>query len=117
MESAFTLETRHAAAIVTIEAAAAEHADPGTIAASIAAAMQAANARHAVLDLSQLSMLNSPLLNVVLDLRRKLDASGGTVVLTGISREMKVVLEVTRLDHVFQLFDSINAAAEHLQTA
>lgn len=117
MESPFTLETHHAVAIVTIDAAAAENADPGGIAESIATAMQAANTRHAVLDLSQLSMLNSPLLSVVLDLRRTLDASGGTIVLTGISREMKIVLEVTHLDHVFRMFDSIDAAAEHLQTA
>lgn len=69
-----------------------------------------------VLDLSGLALINSIGLSAMINLVTRSRLSNGTVVLVGPTAFVRGILEVTRLDRWFEVFDSIEEAAQRLST-
>jgi anti-anti-sigma factor len=63
-----------------------------------------------VIDLKNCSYISSAGLRVLMVIAKKITASGGKGVLTGISEDIKEVMEMTGFDHIFQSYDSISQA-------
>lgn len=63
-----------------------------------------------VLDLARVAALDSAAFGEMFRLHRARRACGGDVVLAGASPGVRRLLAVTRMDHVFRQFDSVEAA-------
>ncbi len=70
----------------------------------------AAPNRNLILDFGNVRFLSSQALGVLLQLRRKADASGAKVVLCQLRPELARVFKITNLDKMFEFFDDLNKA-------
>jgi anti-anti-sigma factor len=63
-----------------------------------------------ILDLAKVTFCDSSGLSLFIDLHRQADANGGWLRLAGPQAELRDMLQVTRLDHLFALYDTVEAA-------
>lgn len=75
----------------------------------------AAGHNRFIIELSQLEYMNSTGLNIILNLMNKCRDSGGEVVVAGSTARIKSLFSVTKLDTVFTLKDTREAAVKHLK--
>ncbi len=68
--------------------------------------------RHVVLDFSDTTVLDSRGLGAIFSLYRALSPLGGTIAFANVSRAVRLVARLTRIDRVFPQFNSVQAAAE-----
>ena len=63
-----------------------------------------------VMDFTQVKFFTSQVLGLLLDLWRKLQASGGEVVISGINPQLHRVFKITNLDKIFRFFPDSESA-------
>jgi len=73
------------------------------------------NRRKLVLDFSNVKFLASHTLGVLLTLRKKSQAIGGSLVLCGLRKDLMQVFLITNLDKVFEFFSDDAAALRHFK--
>lgn len=66
--------------------------------------------KRVILDLSNVSYVDSSGMGTIVEFRRKLDPAGGALILAGLQPRVRSVLEITRLDHFFRLAETIDEA-------
>ena len=69
-------------------------------------------ASRIVLDMSQVSFIDSSIIGALVGLMRRVRAAGGDVKLAGVTPEVEMIFEVTRLHRVFRILPSVDAAIE-----
>ncbi|MCK4660144.1 MAG: STAS domain-containing protein [Phycisphaerae bacterium] len=75
------------------------------------------NAKRIVLDFSSVKFLASSGLGMLLNLRKKVSAAGGVVVICGLRPELLKVFTITNLDRLFEFFDTQEQALAHFGVA
>jgi len=86
----------------------------GEVSRELYALVEEAGHRKIVLDLSEIRMLSSQTLGVLLNMRQKLDPLGGKMVISGIDPKLYRVFKVTNLQNVFEFFDNRADAVKSL---
>ncbi|WP_395954270.1 STAS domain-containing protein [Actinomadura sp. 3N508] len=74
------------------------------------ARLVASGARHLILDLRAVPLIDSGGLGVLLALHNHLQARHGSVTLAGVNRGVRVVLRDTQLTRVFPIYASVDVA-------
>ena len=69
-----------------------------------------------VLDLSQVMAMSSTGLGILIATHRTLSDRGGCFKLAQLSEKVKSILDTTRLNSVFEIFDSVDKAVKKTQT-
>ena len=67
-----------------------------------------------VLDLSNLNFLGSIGLGIMVDLLNRIKKCGGSLVLASVPKNCRGVLQVSGLDRIFPVYDSVELACEAL---
>jgi len=67
-----------------------------------------------VVDLSDATFIDSTMLRVLLNISKRLRPGGGELVVVCREHNIRKIFEITLLDRVFTIFDSREAALEHL---
>ena len=70
------------------------------------------NARHFVLDMSDVEFLASSCIGVLVGFLQDLEHTRGRVALANCKDNVQFLFKVTRLDHVFAMFDDVKEAVE-----
>jgi anti-sigma B factor antagonist len=73
--------------------------------------------RVLLVDLSRTTFIDSTALGVLIGVVKRLRPEGGELAIVCPDPSLRKVFEVTRLDRAFELFDSVEAALEHLGEA
>ena len=68
------------------------------------------NAKKLVVDLSEITFIDTSGLSVLISAYKMVRAKGGRMVLCGIPANVRMLLELTRLNEIFELFASTEAA-------
>jgi anti-sigma B factor antagonist len=63
-----------------------------------------------VLDLTQVGFVDSSGLGAILSALRQANAAGGDIKLARLNRPVRVVVELTRMHRIFEIFESVDAA-------
>src|SRR6516162_5039381 len=63
-----------------------------------------------VVDLSEVSYIDSAGLAALIQAMQKVEAYGGKFMLSGLQETVRSIFEISRLDQVFQIFPDANAA-------
>jgi anti-anti-sigma factor len=66
--------------------------------------------RRLILDLAKVTFCDSSGLSLFVDLHRQAGANGGWLRLAGAQPELRAMFRVTHLDHLFALYDTVEAA-------
>ena len=69
-----------------------------------------------VVDLSDATFIDSTMLRVLLNISKRLRPGGGELLVVCSEHNIRKIFEITLLDRVFTIFDSREAALEHLGT-
>jgi len=64
------------------------------------------NIKRLILDFSQVRFLSSQTLGVLLNLRKKMDAIKGRLVICGMRKELHKLFRITRVDKIFDFYDN-----------
>jgi len=67
-----------------------------------------------VVDLSDATFIDSTMLRVLLNISKRLRPGGGELLVVCREHNIRKIFEITLLDRVFTIFDSREAALEHL---
>jgi anti-sigma B factor antagonist len=70
--------------------------------------------RSIVVDLSDATFIDSTMLRVLLNVSKRLRPGGGELLVVCSEHNIRKIFEITLLDRVFTIFDSREAALEHL---
>ena len=70
-----------------------------------------------VFDFSEVKFFCSRVLGMLLEIRSKLNGSGGQVVISAINPQLYRVFKITNLDKIFKFFPDKKSAIESLKTA
>jgi anti-sigma B factor antagonist len=73
--------------------------------------------RHFVLDLSQMEHINSSGLGVLITLLTKVRKKDGEMALVNPSKHVRNLLMITKLNAIFQCFDSLDEAIKKMPTS
>jgi anti-sigma B factor antagonist len=73
--------------------------------------------RSIVVDLSDATFIDSTMLRVLLNVSKRLRPGGGELLVVCSEHNIRKIFEITLLDRVFAIFDTRDAALEHLATA
>ena len=65
---------------------------------------------NVVLDLSQMSHIDSSGLGVLVQLLQRANTRGGTVKLAALQAHPRIVFDITKVYRVFEIFDTVDAA-------
>ncbi len=68
-----------------------------------------------VLNLTDLKYMNSTGLNILINVLTKSRKAGGDVAIFGLSPKVKELLVITKLDHIFNIADSLEEAVKKLK--
>lgn len=90
--------------------------DPVLVRKELGAAL-AEKPRHLLLDLSQVTLIDSMGLSALVWVRRLCSAAGCHLKLCGLGEQAKLVLKVTRLDSLFETYPSVEEALKDLSEA
>lgn len=66
--------------------------------------------KRVIIDLAQVSYIDSSGVGTLVELKRRLDRSDGRVVLVALQPRVRSVFEITRLDHFFAIVNTIDEA-------
>lgn len=72
--------------------------------------MLAAQPKQVVIDLSNVSYIDSSGLAVLIEGMQNASAYGGKLALAGLQETVRPIFEIARLDQVFQIFPNVDAA-------
>ena len=64
-----------------------------------------------VVDLSEVTYIDSAGLAALIEAMQKVEAYGGKFLLAGLQETVRSIFEISRLDQVFQIFPDVRAAA------
>lgn len=67
-----------------------------------------------ILDLVDLKYMNSSGLNILINILTKSRKTGGDVAIAGLSKKVHELLSITKLNSIFNIADSVKAAADKL---
>jgi len=67
--------------------------------------------RRLVVDLSEVTYIDSAGLAALIEAMQKVEAYGGKFLLAGLQETVRSIFEISRLDQVFQIFPDVRAAA------
>src|SRR5205814_8459089 len=67
--------------------------------------------RLLVVDLSEVTYIDSAGLAALIEAMQKVEAYGGKFLLAGLQETVRSIFEISRLDQVFQIFPDVRAAA------
>ena len=84
------------------------HVSP-TVTASLNAMIEK-KPRRLVVDLSEVSYIDSAGLAALIEAMQKVEAYGGKFLLAGLQETVRSIFEISRLDQVFQIFPDVNGA-------
>jgi anti-sigma B factor antagonist len=70
-----------------------------------------------IVDLSGVSFIDSSGLSVLISAFKLIRAKGGRMLLSGISKNVQTLLELTRLSEIFEMFATTEAAKESIGKA
>jgi anti-sigma B factor antagonist len=73
--------------------------------------------RSIVVDLTEATFIDSTMLRVLLNVSKRLRPGGGELLVVCSEHNIRKIFEITLLDRVFTIFDTREAALEHLATA
>ena len=76
----------------------------------------AAGGTAIVVDLTDATFIDSTMLRVLLNVSKRLRPGGGELLVVCSEHNIRKIFEITLLDRVFTIFDSREAALEHLGT-
>jgi anti-anti-sigma factor len=65
-----------------------------------------------ILDLSQVSYINSAGLRILADMLTRTQGSGGDLLLAGPSQKIRRILQIIGFDNFFRLFDNVDLAVQ-----
>ncbi len=65
-----------------------------------------------IFDFGEVKFFSSRVLGLLLDVRSKLEASGGEVVISGINPQLHRIFKITNLDKIFKFFPDRESAVE-----
>jgi anti-sigma B factor antagonist len=65
-----------------------------------------------VLDFQQVSFIDSSCLGTLVSLAKDLREKKGDIKITGLADDVRSIFQITRLDRVFQLYDTVDEAVE-----
>src|ERR1035437_4771439 len=68
-----------------------------------------------ILNLSDLRYMNSTGLNILINVLTKSRKAGGDVAIFGLSPKVRELLAITKLDHIFNIADSLEEAMKKLK--
>jgi anti-anti-sigma factor len=66
--------------------------------------------RRLVVDLFEVTYIDSAGLAALIEAMQKVEAYGGKFLLAGLQETVRSIFEISRLDQVFQIFPDVNAA-------
>ena len=66
--------------------------------------------RRLVVDLSDVTYIDSAGLAALIEAMQKVEGSGGKFLLAGLQETVRSIFEISRLDQVFQIFPDVDAA-------
>src|SRR5207253_3183637 len=66
--------------------------------------------RRLVVDLSEVTYIDSAGLAALIEAMQKVEGYGGRFVLAGLQETVRSIFEISRLDQVFQIFPDVDAA-------
>jgi anti-sigma B factor antagonist len=66
--------------------------------------------RHLVVDLSEVTYIDSAGLAALIEAMQKVEGYGGRFLLAGLQETVRSIFEISRLDQVFQIFPDVKAA-------
>jgi len=69
-----------------------------------------------IVDLTDATFIDSTMLRVLLNISKRLRPGGGELLVVCSEHNIRKIFEITLLDRVFTIFDSREAALEHLGT-
>jgi anti-sigma B factor antagonist len=67
--------------------------------------------RRLVVDLSEVTYIDSAGLAALIEAMQKVEGYGGRFLLAGLQETVRSIFEISRLDQVFQIFPDVRAAA------
>jgi anti-sigma B factor antagonist len=70
-----------------------------------------------VFDMGQVEFIDSAIIGALVGFLRRARASGGDVKLAGLTPDIETIFEVTRLNRVFSIHPSVDAALDDFRTA
>jgi anti-sigma B factor antagonist len=73
--------------------------------------------RSIVVDLTDATFIDSTMLRVLLNVSKRLRPGGGELLVVCSEHNIRKIFEITLLDRVFTIFDTRDAALEHLAVA
>ena len=65
---------------------------------------------HILLDLSDVTFMDSTGLKVLLSIQRRADLAGGSFAVAGPSRSVRKIITLTGLDQTFRVYDTVDEA-------
>ena len=84
------------------------HVSP-SVTASLSAMIEK-KPRRLVVDLSDVTYIDSAGLAAFIEAMQKMEAYGGKFLLAGLQETVRSIFEISRLDQVFQIFPNVDAA-------
>lgn len=74
------------------------------------------DSQQIILDFSSVQMIGSQALGVLLNVRRQLDETGGTLFISGVDPKLYRVFRVTQLDGLFEFFPDNESAVARFRS-
>jgi anti-sigma B factor antagonist len=74
--------------------------------------IEAQHRRKVLLDFSSVKFLSSSALGVLVTLKKKADSIKGTLVISGMNKDLRKVFKITNLDKMFEFKDDESSALE-----
>ena len=74
-------------------------------------------ARDLVIDLSRVEFLDSCAIGVMIKVLKTVQDRGGRLILAGVNRHILKILDITHLNNVLEIRDSVNVALEELKSS
>ena len=76
-------------------------------------AVISAGVQNVVIDLSSVDFIDSTGLGVLMGAAKRVRSAGGDIRLVSVGSRLSDLIELTRLDRVLDVFDSVTAATDH----
>jgi len=105
-----TGETRGTVMLATLNAKALDASNSGGIKEELK--LMVAQHKHIVIDLGRVEFVDSSGLGAILSALRQANNLGGDIKLACLTRPVRVVVELTRMHRIFEIFESVAAAVQ-----
>lgn len=111
-----SIELEQSGAVVTVQFGLPEitHADMQEAVSECLERMRYSNARHFILDMGKVEFLASACIGALVSLMQDVEHVRGKIVLVNCQENVAFLFKVTRLDHVFEMFDDVKDAVAAL---